>query len=140
MINDKQGIFDRLNGISDRIATANLNTSDLEITNIRIDILSLLEEVVNFYVAKNIFDTWAKDSLAEALADIRWNLGKENDSVFMLRACLVSIKISTLETNERSPCYPHNKIRASEIEKLSQKDFIAVIHNLRNIAKKAHFK
>lgn len=91
MINAKQDILNRVNTIANRIMKINKNSPDSEITNIRLDILSLIEDIVKFYSVNCTFDTWAKDSLAGALSDIRWNLGKGKGSIFMLRACRHSI-------------------------------------------------
>lgn len=133
MINTTDDILDRISAILDDIKKADANNDTGLITQIRLDILSLLEDTVKYYTQR-AFTLWAKDNLATAVSDVNWNITRGKPSTFMLTACLVSIEKAIVDEEEISPTYPHNKKRAAEIEKLEPDDFINTIKKLKPYA------
>ena len=68
MLSSKQDIIERANNIRNDIEKAESTNSIIDINTVRLNILSLLEKAVHFYVKENIFNLWVKACLWSAIA------------------------------------------------------------------------
>jgi len=132
MIASINQIRNRIDQIFNNIEKANENTESIK--QIKIKILSLLEENVRYY-EQHGFTVWRKEHLAAAISYINWNITRNHRNKFWFTACLVSLEKATTDKEEISPAYPHNKEHAAETDKLEASDFIDAIEQLKNTLK-----